>query len=141
MKNNPQVKVTFYHVKDNGAKIQLICTKAQEAFYQGKRLLIAVPNLQAAQYIEALLWRSPEESFMPHVIADTPTSEWIAITLQEQHNVNQAARLLNLCPNPSPLYQQVEEVYDLYDETHPQKSELSQQRLRFYQSKGLQIKS
>jgi DNA polymerase-3 subunit chi len=124
-------------VRDNSAKIQLICTKAQEAVKYEKRLLIAVPNLQAAQYIDALLWRTPPESFIPHIISDTPITEWIAITMQEQCNVNQATRLFNLCPSPSALYQQVEEVYDLFDETHPQKTELSQQRLRHYQAKGL----
>jgi DNA polymerase-3 subunit chi len=103
--------------------------------------LIAVPNFQAAQYIDNLLWRIPEESFIPHIIADAPTAEWIAITMQDQQNVNQAARLLNLCSTPSALYQQVEEVYDLYDETHPQKKDLSQQRLRLYQAKGLLVKS
>lgn len=127
-------------MKDNAAKIHLICTKVQEAFKQEKRLLITVPNFQAAQYIETLLWRVPPESFMPHVVADTATSEWIAITMQDQQNINQAARLLNLCPGAPLLFQQVEELYDLYDETHPQKIELSQQRLQFYQSKGLLIK-
>ncbi len=133
------LKITFYRVKDNTAKLTFICQKAQEAFQQEKRLLIAVPNLQAAQYIDQLLWRTPEESFMPHVVTDMPTQEWIAITLQEQVNVNQALRLLNLCPHPSSLYQQVEEVYDFYDETHPQKKELSEQRLRFYQEKGVRV--
>jgi DNA polymerase-3 subunit chi len=137
MKNELPKKVTFYRVKDNSGKIQFICDKAHEAFRHERRLLIAVPNLQAAQYIDALLWRLPEESFIPHIIADTPTSEWIAITLQEIDNVNKAVCLLNLCPMPSLLYQQVEEIYDLYDETHPQKKELSQQRYQFYQSKGL----
>lgn len=97
--------------------------------------------MEAAQYIDALLWRLPEESFIPHVIANTSTLEWIAITTQEQHNINQASRLLNLCPAASALYQQVEEIYDLFDESHPQKIELSQQRLRFYQAKGLIVKT
>jgi DNA polymerase III subunit chi len=127
-------------VKNNSSKIHLICHKAQEAFLQEKRLLIAVPSFQAAQYVEALLWRQPAESFMPHIIVDTPTVEWIAITLQEQHNVNQAPRLLNLWTTPSPLYQQVQEVYEIFDETDPQKTELSQQRLRFYQEKKLMVK-
>lgn len=140
-KNNFPKKVIFYRVKDNSSKIQLICTKAQEAFQQEKRLLITVPNLQSAQYIESLLWRLPEDSFLPHVIADFPTTEWIAITLQEEHNVNQATRLLNLCSTVSPLYQQVDEVYELYDETHPQKIEFSQQRLNHYQTKNIQVLS
>lgn len=127
-------------MKNNSSKIHLICTKAQEAFKQEKRLLITVPHFQAAQYIEALLWKIPAESFMPHVVADTSTSEWIAITMQEQYNVNQAVRLLNLCPTPPSLFQQIHDIYELYDETEPQKAELSQQRLQFYQSKGFLVK-
>lgn len=134
-------KVTFYHVKDNAAKIQLICSKAKDSFQLEKRLLITVPSFDAAQYVESLLWRFPEESFMPHVIADTTTKEWIAITMQNKDNINQAPRLLNLCPNVSPLSHEVEEIYELYDEAHPQKKELSEQRIREYQAKGFLVKS
>lgn len=139
MKQPPQLKVTFFRVKDSGAKIRLICSKALDAYQKEKRLLIAVPNSESAQYVDSLLWRLPEESFMPHLISDVPSNEWIVITLQDKENVNGAARLLNLCTDPSPLYQFVEEVYELYDETHPQKLELSQQRMRLYQSKGFQV--
>lgn len=140
MKNNPKPKVTFYRVKDNGAKIQLICSKAQDSFRKERRLLIAVPNMEAAKYVETLLWRLPEESFMPHLITDEQSNEWIVITLQDKVNVNDAPQLFNLCTDPSPLYQFVEEVYELFDETHPQKLELSQQRMRLYQSKGFLVK-
>jgi DNA polymerase III subunit chi len=140
MEKNSLPSIAFYRVKDNLAKIQLICGKAQEAFAQEKRLLIAVQTFEAAQYVEALLWRIPPESFIPHTISDTTTSEWIAITMQDQLNVNHAPRLLNLCPTASALYQAVEEVYELYDESHPQKIELSQKRARFYQEKGLLVK-
>ena len=139
-------KVIFYRVKDSAAKIQLICMKAHEAVQHEKRLLVSVPTLQAAQYIDALLWKLPEESFLPHVISDAPTLEWIAITVQDQakqnhSNVNQAARLLNLCSTPATLHQQVEEIYELWDETDPQKTELSQQRFRFYQTKGCEVRN
>jgi DNA polymerase III subunit chi len=139
MKNKIPVKAIFHRVSDNGAKIQFVCSKAQEALQHEKRLLIAVPNFQAAQYVDLLLWQHPAESFLPHVIAEATTPESIAITMQQQHNVNQATWLLNLCPTPSALYQYVEEVYDLYDESHPQKTELSRQRMGFYEAKGLVI--
>lgn len=139
--NQKAVKVTFYHVQDNPSKIQLICAKAKEAFQLEKRLLIAVPSFDAAQYIESLLWRFHEESFMPHVIADTTTKEWIAITMQDKDNVNQAPSLLNLCPLFSSLALKVEEVFEFYDESHPQKKELSEQRRRYYQANGFLITS
>ena len=139
MTQKPFPKVTFCRVKDNGAKIHLICTKAKESYQLEKRLLIAVPSFEAAQYVETLLWRFPEESFMPHVIADTKTKEWIAITMQDKENINQAPRLLNLCPAFTPLSHLVEEVYELYDETHPQKMKLSEERMQQYESKGFTI--
>lgn len=134
------IKVSFFQVKDNGTKIKVICNKAQESFALEKRLLIAAPNTEAANYVESLLWKLPEESFMPHVIAEAETAEWIAITTQDKINVNKAPRLLNLCPVPSLLYQFVDEVYDFFDETNPQKLELSQKRMEFYQSQGFLIK-
>ena len=78
---------------------------------------------------------------MPHVIADTTTKEWIAITMQNKDNINQAPRLLNLCPLVPVLAHEMEEIYELYDETHPQKKELSEQRLREYQAKGFLVQS
>lgn len=132
-------KVIFYRVKDNAAKIHVICAKAKESFQLERRLLISVPSFEAAQYIESLLWKVPEESFMPHVIADTATKEWIAITLQDQHNSNQSPRLLNLCPTFSPLSHQVEEVYELFDESHPQKLKASEQRMQEYRSNGFRV--
>lgn len=140
MKNPPIITVIFHQVKENGAKIHLICIKAQEAFRYEKRLLITVPNVQAAQYVEALLWRVPDDGFMPHAIVDSTTNEWIAIIMQNTGNVNRAPRLLNLCSSPAPLYPELEEIHDLYDETHPQKIELSRHRLRYYRENGLFIK-
>lgn len=131
----PNVQVLFLRVKDNTAKIQWICSKVQESLKQDKRLFIFTPNAEAASYVDALLWRIPEESFVPHKIVQTPTKEGIAISTMP-HNFNQAHRLLNLCPHICPIYQQFELVYELYDETHPQKTEWAQKRLSAYQSAG-----
>ncbi|CUI16461.1 Conserved hypothetical protein [Candidatus Protochlamydia naegleriophila] len=133
-------KIIFYRVKDNQAKIRFICTKAQEALNQEKRLLILVPNPEAGHYIDTLLWRQPEEDFLPHVFTQSSTMEWIAITTQEGANLNQADLLLNLCSHSVQTYQPYHEIYELYDETHPQKLESSKQRLKDYLDKGLFVK-
>ena len=90
--------------------------------------------------VTTLLWKLPADSFLPHVVSDTPTSEWIAITMQEQQNVNLADRLLNLCPTVLPLSTQVIEIFELYDESSAEKSEFSEKRIRDYQSRGITIK-
>ncbi|MFI0435613.1 MAG: DNA polymerase III subunit chi [Parachlamydiaceae bacterium] len=140
MASSPLATITFYRVKDNGAKIQFIYTKAEEAFKQEKRLLISVPNFQAAQYIDTLLWKFPQESFLPHIVSDTPTSEWIAITMEGKQNVNQATCLLNLCPTVTALTENVLEIYELYDESLPEKTALSEKKLQEYEKKGMVVK-
>ncbi|WP_068466448.1 DNA polymerase III subunit chi [Candidatus Protochlamydia phocaeensis] len=139
MRSSP-AKVTFFRVKDNQAKIQLICQKAQEAFLQERRLLITVPTIEAGRYIDALLWRQPEESFLPHLFTQSPTSEWIAITTMEAGNLNQASCLLNLCLTASSFYQEYEDIYELDDETLPDKKEYAKKRLMEYKAKGLLVK-
>lgn len=134
-----QPKVIFYHIKNNSSKIDLIVAKGEEALQRKKRLLILVPNMQAAEYVDALLWKQPQDSFIPHTIAETKTKEWIAITIQKELNVNEAVCLLNLCTTPPPLYAEIEEIYEIYDETHPEKKEFSEKRLQFYQQQKIII--
>lgn len=134
-----KAKITFHHVKTNGAKIDFICSKVHEIFHQEKKLLIIAPNFEAAVYLDELLWRVPEESFIPHKIVDTFSSESIAITMQNHQNINQASYVLNLSSVPSPLYTEVEQIYELMDQTDPKKMEASQKRLQFYESHKLSI--
>lgn len=132
--------IIFHKVKDNPGKIRFICTKALEALNKEKRLLILVPTPEAGHYIDTLLWRQPEEEFLPHIFTQSSTTEWIAITTQEGANLNQAALLLNLCSHSVQLYQPYQEIYELYDETHPQKLESSKQRAKDYQDRGLFVR-
>lgn len=133
-------KVLFYPVKDNPAKIQLICNKAHESILHEKRLLIFVPNIEAAQYVDNLLWKTPIDSFIPHTIAQTASKEWIVITYQNSDNLNQAEWLLNLCHSLHPAYHQFQEVYELLDETNGEKKDLSQKRIEAYKTLGTPVK-
>ncbi len=137
--NAMKSKVYFFNVKDNQAKIHLICSKAKESFEQEKRLQILVPTIEAGQYIDSLLWRYPEDSFLTHILTTNLSSEWIVITTEETVNLNLAARLLNLCPHPVKYFSLFAEIYELYDESHPQKLENSKLRFKNYQDWGLAL--
>lgn len=126
-------KIVFFRIKDNAAKLQWICSKVHETVKLKKRLMIFAPNEEAAKYIDMLLWRLPEESFLPHSIVDQPSKEWIAISMIHQ-NLNQAHRMLNLCSTISPIFHQFEEVYEMYDDTQAPKQELSQKKLEEYKA-------
>lgn len=130
---NTKPLIFFLKVSDNPSKLKRICDLIQQHFMHGNRLLIAVHNAEAAQYIDQLLWRMPEESFLPHVIAQEKSSEQIVITTKNG-NLNNAAILLNLCPEIPSMCDFFEKIYDLYDETQPGKLALSQKRQADYQA-------
>ena len=129
---NTSSKVTFYNVKTNAAKLQMICSLVSDAFQSQQKLLIAVPSPEAAAYIDQLLWRMPEDSFIPHLISEQPTPEPITIAVNPTQNLNQAKILLNLLPSASTLADQFTTIYELFDETDPTKALQSLQRQEKY---------
>lgn len=128
----PKPNVIFFPVKDNQSKLTLITETIQKHFVLKQPVLISVPSFEAAQYVDQLLWKMPEESFIPHVITDFPSKEFIVITTKPE-NLNKAKILFNLCPRINPTFKDFEVVYELMDETHPSKLELSIQRQKDYQ--------
>jgi len=134
MKKNP--RLTFYKIKDNSAKIDLIFTKVRESIDHEKRLLILVATKEAGEYIDSLLWKKPLESFYPHVFTQETTTQWIAIT-QQLTNINHASSILNLGIQPVIFFQEFEEIFELDDQTSGEKANYSKERLNYYQSQDL----
>ncbi len=138
MSPNTDLKVIFIDVADNATKLQRLCAIVEKHFSKKEHVLILAPSDDAANYIDQLLWRMPEESFIPHVIAKSPTKELIAISTQKS-NHNQAQIIINLCTEIPPHEASVHLIYELLDRTHPAKEELARQRLAAYQTAGAKI--
>lgn len=130
--------IFFLKVADNSSKLKRLCDVIQEHFLEGVHIQISVPSAEAATYIDQLLWRLPEESFLPHFIVHEKSSAQIVITTKPE-NLNKATILFNLCPEVPPMSDFFEKIYDLYDETQPSKLALSQQRQSAYQAAGHSI--
>lgn len=129
-------KIHFYPVKDNGNKIKTIFSLVHEVFSKRKKVLIYVPNQESAQFIDSLLWKYQDDSFIPHAILQSHSDEWVGIT-QQQINYNKASLLFNLSPSICPLFNQFTEVYELFDMTSSEKREQSQKKLKEYQNLGI----
>lgn len=99
-------------------KISLLTETVHQLFMEGKRVQIQVPSDAALKYVDELLWSYKPEAFLPHVMAQTASQEPIVIT-KEAINLNQADALIHLLPTKPP--QGFKEVYDLLDETSPEK--------------------
>jgi len=123
--------LTFLKVHDNASKLQAVLSTIQRLFRERKRVLISVPNSEAAQYLDEILWKMPPESFIPHAIVNQNCDELVAITTLHA-NFNKATVLINLCPTISPLTSQFEQVFDLDDQTHPSKAKLTAERKQAY---------
>lgn len=124
-------RITFLKVKTNQEKLESITKIVERHFDLAQNILISTPNEQVANYIDQLLWRMTEESFIPHTIATAPCHDAVIITSTAE-NFNQASVLINLCPGCPPSFNEFTTVYELYDLTHPEKEALSKSRHESY---------
>lgn len=125
-------KIIFYQVKDSSSKLSKICQTALQHFSQKEPLLILVPDQAALDFVDALLWKYPEESFLPH---GTDSKDLITIGTKYFDGVR---FLFNLCPDPI-SFTDVYTIYELEDLTSPAKAEASQSRYTYYRQKEYPI--
>ena len=128
----PLPKPIFLTISDNATKLRAIIETVEKHFLKAEKVLVLVGNDEAALYIDQLLWKLPEEGFTPHSIIAAQSKERVAIT-KVRANLNQADVLFNLRPEaaiqisgPHTL------IYELIDQTHPSKHELSLERQKAY---------
>ena len=137
---NRDVRVTFFQVKNDEQKRMRIVHLAQQYYNKKIPFLIYLPHQKAAEYVDLLLWRSPIESFLPHVIKDEPCQDRIVLTCSKE-NPNDAQSVLNLRKEPienrtSSFFMKIYELEDLAS-THSHL--LSQKRYRTYKEAGYSI--
>ncbi|HRD55665.1 MAG TPA: DNA polymerase III subunit chi [Parachlamydiaceae bacterium] len=128
-------KITFFKISSNQEKLLRLIKMIQNQFDLGLKTLIACETEQAALYLDDLLWRFSEESFLPHAVENEKSNELIVITTSFV-NVNKAFVLINLHQKPHPSFKEFSKIYELYDETHPIKEEASKLKRNFYQAEG-----
>lgn len=125
------MSIHFIEVKDNQTKMRRLCEVIQHHYQMGDAVLITVANDEVGRYVDELLWRNPKESFLPHMLAQKKVAARVVIT-QMQENLNQAKVLFNLCKDASPIWRQFQTVYELFDETSPEKKAQSEARKAAY---------
>lgn len=120
------------HVKDPAAKLQKICATALQHFSQREPLWILVPDKNAQEFVDSLLWRLPEESFLPH---GGPT-DLITISTQKPIDTPHVFNLLS-----SPFLEGAKTIYDFEDLTTVEKRENSKKKYYAYRDAGFSIRS
>lgn len=133
-------RVVFFQVRDNGAKLKYIVDAAMAHFDKKEAILILVEDDRAQQFVDDLLWKFPETSFLPHILTDEPTTDLIAIT-KVKNNCNNAKIAFNLCPTPLLIEGPFRIIYDFEDTTSIAKKNLSSLRFDAYKQAGFLIEA
>lgn len=118
MQKNREIRVTFFPIKTAREKKEILVTKAAEYFENHIPLLFCLPSEEAMHYLDSLLWSYPKESFLPHEIASSSSSqELLVLTTQKEISPNNARSLFYLrqdsAPNTPHLFSQVYQFENL----------------------------
>ena len=136
----PMTRVVFFQVRENSVKLKKIVETAQSHFEKKDRLLILVEDARSEQFVDDLLWKMPETSFLPHSASDHAHAEPIAIS-KSKINPNGAKIAFNLCPTPLLIEGPFRIIYEFEDLTSPSKKNLSSLRFDAYKKAGYLIEA
>ena len=133
-------RVIFFQVKENGAKLQRIIEIAHAHLEKKEPLLIFVEDIRSQQFVDELLWKSPQTGFLPHIAADDLTTDLIVIT-KTKANLNQAKAAFNLCSTPLLIEGPFKIIYEFEDMTALVKKNLSSLRFDAYKQAGYPLEA
>lgn len=122
--------IVLYTVTTSQKKILSLFQTVKVHFEKKEPVIIYVSDEKSLTYVDELLWKYPEDSFLPHCIASKKIKDQIVITMSRE-NLNQAKFAFNLCPTPI-LNREFTIIYDFDDKTSPHKRMLSQKRFEAY---------
>lgn len=134
-------RAVFFQVFDTSTKFRCITETARSHFLKKESLLFFVEDEKSENFLNELLWKFPETSFLPHAIANEIVQEWtpVAIT-RSKMNVNNSAFAFNLCPTPL-LLPGFKIIYEFEDLSAPNKKNLSSLRFNAYKNAGFFLES
>ncbi len=133
-------RVIFFQIRETASKLKLICETAQAHFEKKEHFIIFVEDAKAQDFVNELLWKNPDTSFLPHASTDDTSKEFIVVT-KTKNNVNEAKVAFNLCSTPLLIATPFRMIYEFEDLTHPNKNKLSSLRFDAYKAAEFMIES
>lgn len=132
-------RIVLLQVNTNQKKIERLYQVLQHHFTQKEHIMLFVPDQKTYLFVDELLWKFPEDSFLPHITSNSKTKDLIVIT-QKRENLNQAKFAFNLSPTPL-LRKDFLLIYDFDDRTSPHKKTLSHKKFQAYKEAKWTIES
>ncbi|NBO23858.1 MAG: hypothetical protein EBU93_01255 [Chlamydiae bacterium] len=134
-------KILFATLSSSAEKIRFLIKVAQDHFNKNQKLIIFTSDLKTAEFVDHLLWSEPKDGFLPHFITQTFIDECIVIT-SEKSNLNSAKAAFNLGLEPlNPQTLNLSHIFEIEDQSSPEKGAIFKKKLTFYQKSRLPIVS
>jgi DNA polymerase III subunit chi len=132
-----QPEIHFLTVTQPQTKLLKLCAVAQDHFDKKQPLAFVVADPETARFVDELLWRLPQDSFLPHTVGSDRAAIITILTALPTDPPFPA--LFNLLPTPLDPKDLFHTIYEWDDQTSPAKQTLSKQRYQSYKEKGLTI--
>jgi len=127
-------QVIFFTVNDTHSKLLKIAELCHRHFEKKEHLQIVLPDQQSLDFLDALLWRLPLSSFLPHTI--NPGDEELILLSLSAFKWEKSHLLFNLTGQAYLERSDLKEIYELDDRTSDQKKQQSLARFKAYQGSG-----
>ncbi len=131
-------KVDFYTGAED--KLRTACQLSHKAMQNGLRVLLHVPDEQALDALDALLWHYPATAFIPHCRSrDAAAADMPVVLGCDAETLPHSELLISLhtaCPPFFSRFERVIEIVGLEEE----EVRLGRQRFGFYRDRGYEMR-
>lgn len=124
------MQINFFVVKTNAEKLNKIVEIANLHLKKKEPLTFLLPDAAALSYLDELLWKYPEDSFLPH------PSRLITLDLYPTQDGHSLFNLRTIAYAEAP---QFKTLYELEDHTTTEKLHLSKSRYQTYRKANFSI--
>jgi len=135
-----QNKVVFFKILNVKDKLIKIIQTTMCHFEKKEKFLIQVSDDISLKFIDDLLWKYPKESFLPHIIANEKSDDFVVIT-KTKKNINESSYMFNLSQDILEIDKSFKIIYDFDDCTSKEKQINSQKRFEMYQRANFIVES
>lgn len=130
-------KVDFYTGSDD--KLRTACQLSHKAMQNGLRVLLHVPDEEAADKLDKLLWHFPPTAFIPHCHNHEADAASMPVVIGRDENFPHSELLISLHNVCLPFFSRFERVIEIVS-TDESDIKPGRDRYSFYKDRGYELR-
>jgi DNA polymerase-3 subunit chi len=133
--------IDFYVIEQASSEQSLLfaCKLIEKAYTDKQVIYIHTESIEAAEYMDDLLWSFRDDSFLPHTLVDTKHNDLPPILIgYEQAPETHQSVLVNLAKQVPEFYNQYQRIIEIVF-SDPDVQQLARERYKHYRDQGHDI--